>query len=228
MHTPYILCLSLAVLLSQTIAIKAEAPEILPAICIEPVAFSDLPRFQQEMQAINARMSDQHDIPLFLRAYQSLDTQGGFTLIPALSFESLLTNRDLFSKHPDWTAASNTLSRTLQSSGSHTYLKAVRFDGTHTPGTLLNLRVAAKNESKLLETLERWQTQTQETVSKDIYINMFRVEVGDGSFSHLISFNTDGLKMLGQALDAQPSITRAISESEHGSIISQSLYQEVE
>ncbi len=131
----------LAMLLLGAIAARAE---FLPALRIEAVQVSDPKAYAALVAQANEAMRTKHQVPLFLRAYAATtlagETCSAFTLSPAGSFEILQKNSTLFSADPDLAD----LRKKLRHGGpatSPTWFKAVRFDGTNTPGWLFNTLV---------------------------------------------------------------------------------------
>lgn len=192
-------------LLSMLFQIADAKPTILPALIVEPVEILDEAAYARVLSAINAKMKMEHAVPLFLRAYYSDSLDGGmqsaFALSPALTFEALLKNQEVFGEDFNFVELRAAMAAVCQSSGPKTYLKAVRFDGTNSPGVLLNSLVKTDSESMLLEHLEEWMQSVAGLEVELPKLNVFRVISGEGSFTHLVSFNLKSVESAGLLMD---------------------------
>lgn len=178
-----------------------------PAILVEELTVSDPPAFAAAIAQANALMRTHHEVPLFLRAYATPVLAGGsgaaFSLSPAASFEALLKNTQAFAADPALAEVRRQLVAAT-TPGPGTFLKAVRFDGTNTPGWLLNTRVKTDDEPALLARVAEWAAQLNGTGSDTgkPLINVFRVVAGHSGYTHLVSLNTAGSAELAARLDA--------------------------
>ncbi len=192
----------LAVLLWCADAAKAE---FLPALRIDEVQIADPKRFAQVVATTNQAMRTQHEVPLFLRAYGATSLTGeiisAFTLSPADSFETLKKNAATFSTDPDLSAMREKMNE-IGRSGPTTWLKAVRFDGTHAPGWLLNTLVNASSESALLARVAELGALLAQSGRPPPKLNVFRVIAGRGGYTHLVSLNEASERDLAARMDA--------------------------
>lgn len=179
--------------------------QIRPALRIETVSVVDRSLHLETVARINAVMRRDHDVPVFLRVYESIPCTGapGATMVlsPAPTFEKWDDQRRLFLDATELTETRREEARAA-TAGPVQWLKAVRFDGTHAPGWLINTFVRAQAESALLDRVAAIAERLDADAGPRPLINVFRVVAGDGTATHLVSFNTDSSARLMQVLDA--------------------------
>ena len=209
--------------------------QIRPALCIEPIEITDASAYGELLATINTQMKDRYDVPLYLRSYAtdsiSGRMHGAFALSPSLTLEGLLKNEERFSSDLEMETIRQNLASVSRSVGPKTYLKAVRFDGTNTPGYLFNSLVAAESEDALLDYLDASLVALGDTGEMP-KVNVFRVLAGDGSFTHLVSFNLGSMDAVGALLDrvaeAKWGLEFTSSEGEHCKLVQQAIYYELD
>lgn len=226
--------LALACLLLGSVAGRAQ---FRPAILVEELVVADPPALAAAVARANVLMRAHHDVPLFLRAYAATGVAGGsaaaFSLSPAASFEALLKNTRAFAAHQALADVRRQLIAATKP-GTGTYLKAVRFDGTNTPGWLLNTRVKTDDEAALLARVSDWAAQLAATgpAAATPRVNVFRVVAGHSGYTHLVSLNTADSAELGARLDALAagplSLTFSLSSGARCEIIDSAVYRELE
>lgn len=179
--------------------------EFLPAIAIEETRPADPKSYVALVGQVNDAMRTRHRVPLFLRSYEATSHTGGtpatFVLSPAGSFEALLANGRTFATDPELADLREQLSQAGRS-GPSIYLKAVRFDGTSSPGWLFNTRVKTNDEPTLLARIAALATLLTAPEHPAPRINVFRVVAGRTDFTHLVSVNTASSEELAMRLDA--------------------------
>lgn len=89
-----------------------------------------------------------------------------------------------------------------------TYLNAIRFDGTNTPGWLLNIFVNVEQEADVLQYADGLGQLMCATDLPPALINVFRVIVGESGFTHLVSVNLASREDLGKFLDCLETANR--------------------
>lgn len=181
------------------------AQEFLPVLLVESANVSDSETFASLVNDINTAMREGHDIPLFLRAYEShtvasTDTTK-FILSPSSNYVSLLENHRIFSTDSALEPLRTQLSA-LASFGAPAYLQAVRFDGTNTPGWLNNFYVETSDESRLLEKVSALAAWLKGNNGEPALINVFHVIAGQPGFTHLVSINLQNSQSMGAFLDS--------------------------
>lgn len=204
--------------------------QFLPTLVIEPVSISDPIAYAGLLAEANRVMREQHKTPLFLRTYVSTSitgqAQAAFNLSPSASFAGIMANRETFARAPELAAIRSQINTIARVTGPATYLKAVRFDGTNTPGWLSNKMVATSDETALLERVALIKTTLSAAPAEAPFINVFRVIAGPGPATHLVSINaTSSVQLAGclDALAAQPSSLHAPPVA----VLSSTLYEEV-
>lgn len=183
---------------------------------------------------INELMRTRHEVPLFLRGYESLTLSGGkketFQLIPATSFADLAQNEQSFSTDPAFSELKTRLGSTTQSL-NRIYLKAIRFDGTNSPGWLINTFVDSSDESNLLKRVVELKSLLSKHGIETAKINAFRSIVGSSQLSHLVSINLASVNQLGEVIDilALESWDWELSDPLHQkcSVIKSGVYREI-
>lgn len=192
----------LAGLLLCAVAARAE---FLPALRIEEVQIADPRSYAQHVAQTNEAMRTKHQVPLFLRAYIATtltgESRSAFTLSPAGSFEILQKNGATFSADPDLADLREKL-RLAGPATSTTHLKAVRFDGTNTPGWLFNTLVKTSDEPALLSRVAELATRLGQSGRPPPKLNVFRVIAGHSAYTHLVSLNEASEPDLAARLDA--------------------------
>lgn len=179
---------------------EASFAQILPALLVEDIKISDSAAYADLLDEINAEMKDRYGVPLFLRGYESISTVGrgtrAFSLSPSASFEALAANHQRFEETDEFAGYRERLEALSVASGQ-TYLKGIRFDGTNSPGWLMNVTVKAEDEDRLLERVEALAFSD----AFEPKVNVFRVLVGEGRFTHLVSLNFESRAALGAGMD---------------------------
>ena len=216
---------------SSTYVLAAEP--FLPSLLIAEVESNSRDDFIDSLAAVNLRMSEQHGVVPFLRYYQrtGLDVQGsqGFILSPADSFATAFANLQLFAQGATIRSSQDQPALVVQL-GVTTYLQAIRFDGTNTPGWLNNIQLASADESALLAVVEEFAQQLEGEGIAAPMINVFRVVAGEAGYTHLVSINTASSERLAMLLDAYGNLGQrmlAASPQSSHSILSNSLYFEL-
>lgn len=185
-------------------AVAARA-EFLPALRIEEVQIAEPRGYTQLVAQTNEAMRTRHQVLLFLRAYVATtltgETRSAFTLSPAGSFEILQKNGATFSADPDLADLREKL-RLAGPVTSSTHLKAVRFDGTNTPGWLFNTLVKTSDEPALLSRVAELATRLGQPGRPPPKLNVFRVVAGHSTYTHLVSLNEASESDLATRLDA--------------------------
>jgi len=188
--------------------------QFLPTLMIEPVTVSDPVAYAALVAKANQIMREQHKVPLFLRAYVSTSitgqTQPGFNLSPSASMAGIIANRETFARAPalaEIRAQINAITRP----GPATYLKAIRFDGTNTPGWLGNTLVETDQEAVLLERVTLLKAALAVGPAEPPLINVFRVFAGAGPATHLVSINAASAVQLAQFLDILNSVPNPLN-----------------
>lgn len=201
----------------------------MPTLMIEPVTVSDPVAYAALVAKANQVMREQHKVPLFLRAYVATSvtgqTQPGFNLSPSGSLAGIMANREIFNRTPalaEIRAQINALTRP----GPATYLKAVRFDGTNTPGWLSNTLVKTDQESVLLERVARLKAALAVPPAEPPMINVFRVFAGAGTATHLVSINAASSVQLAKFLDALNAVPLSL-DAPPVAVLNNTLYEEL-
>lgn len=167
--------------------------EFLPTLLIVDVQVSDPAAYTKLIAQANGTMRTKHQVPLFLRAYESISlpekTPARFALYPGASAEALAANRRLFAADPELVDLRAQLDR-LVSAGPEILLKAVRFDGTNTPGWLINTLVKTDDEASLLARVVEFSSRLTLPDRPKPLINVFRVTAGTSAYTHLVSVNS--------------------------------------
>jgi hypothetical protein len=185
-------------------AVTARA-DFLPALRIDEVGITDSKSYAQLVATTNDVMRTRHQVPLFLRAYAATALTGAtvsvFTLSPADSFATLQKNGATFATDPDLADLRDRMNAHGHT-GAATWLKAVRFDGTHAPGWLLNTLVNTRDEPALLARVASLAAQLTESGRAPPKFNVFRVVAGESTYTHLVSLNEASEPDLAARLDA--------------------------
>lgn len=183
-----------------------------PTLMIEPVTVADPIAYARLLAEANRVMREQHKVPLFLRAYVSTSitgqTQPGFNLSPSTSLVGVMANRETFARASEFAELRAWINSVARVTGPATYLKAVRFDGTNTPGWLCNTMVETGDEAALLARVAQIKTTLSAAPAEAPFINVFRVVAGPDPATHLVSINTASSAQRAGCLDAlaaQPS-----------------------
>lgn len=167
--------------------------EFLPALLIREGEIANPPTYARLVARANVAMRTKHQVPLFLRAYAAISPvdpqRAAFALWPGATAEAVRTNQQLFATAPDLADLARQLS-SAGPTGPETSLQAVRFDGTHTPGWLINTRVQTNDESALLARVAILATRLSPPGQPKPLINVFRVASAAATFTHLVSINT--------------------------------------
>jgi hypothetical protein len=179
---------------------------------IEPVSVADPIAYARLLAEANRVMREQHKVPLFLRAYLSTSitgqTQPGFNLSQSASLAGVLANREIFARAPELADLRARINAVARVTGPAICLKAVRFDGTNTPGWLCNTMVETGDEAALLSRVAQIKTTLSAAPAEAPFINVFRVVTGPGPATHLVSINAASSSQRAGCLDAlaaQPS-----------------------
>lgn len=175
----------------------------LPALMIEQITTDDPRAMIEALKQINAGMNSAAGVPQFLRLYQTqslgnLETSG-FLLSPAGDFTALLENNRRFIVDPKLARARSELDATTHL-GAPVFLKAVRFDGTNTPGWLNNYLIRTDNEDRLLQSVANLHNIAQGSGGQ-VLVNVFRVVAGETDYTHLVSFNVANREALGSLMN---------------------------
>lgn len=193
--------------------------QILPALSVEPLKISDAAAYGTLVEEINAAMKTEYGVPLFLRAYESTSMTGrgdrAFSLSPSVSFEALLENHARFEDNEKFSELRGRLDILSDSSG-RVFLKAVRFDGTNSPGWLLNYLVRADDEEALLLGIASELQGLGLEEKGSPMLNVFRVVAGQSQFTHLVSLNFASSIALGAGMDAIAASDFDFTYSESG------------
>jgi len=188
------------------IGIRAQplATSFLPAIAVVELHVTDSAGYAKLVGEINQAMKEKYGVPLFLRAYGSSNLTGeiveAFSLSPSATFENLADNQQRFLSDPKFGSYREELKH-MGNHGRKTWLKAVRFDGTNSPGWLLNYLVDTRDEAGLLQRIEQFSALSENQGLEVPLINVFRVIVGESSFTHLVSVNTDSAEKIAKIMD---------------------------
>lgn len=176
----------------------------LPVLMIEPITISAPEEYAHRIAEINSLMRERHNTPLYIRAYVRPAMTGsepqGFALSPSASMSGLMAARAAFLADPTLGKTRGRL-KAITSNGPASYLKAVRFDGTHTPGWLCNTLVRTADETALLERVETMAALLTDSGDSPLLINVFRFIAGPGPETHLVSINTASSADLATRLD---------------------------
>ena len=190
-----------AVLTFTAVGIRAE---FLPVLMIEPVTTETPAALASLVQDANTLMRERHETPLFLRVYAQPAMSGsrrhGFLLSPAASFSGLMANQNAFRTDPKLEPLRKQFAA-LPEPGPASYLKAIRFAGTNTPGWLCNALIETADESRLLHEVDALTTLLQAAGDPPPLINVFRFISGPGPATHLVSINAASHQQLGTYLD---------------------------
>jgi|GEM_PF-5532010 len=224
-------CIVTAIL---TVFVSPVRGQIFPAIAVESVEIEDPVSYALLIEEANEFMRAEYAVPLFLRAYSASTLLGepgeSFLLSPSLSFDGLLANEAAFASDPRLKGLREQFAA-VRALGSKTYLKAVRFDGTNTPGWLFNSLVQVPEEELLLKLMGRWTDTLSEADLELPKLNIFRVIAGDASFTHLVSVNAVSSEHLAQLLDLIAAAGWPLDASKQGkleaTIYRQTLYREL-
>jgi hypothetical protein len=202
----------------------------LPAIAVERLTVKDSPAMTALVDEMNTQMRQRHAVPLFVRAYRAVtlgETAGeAFVLYPAVSFAALCLQQTHFAADPDLASLRKRFTE-LPRTHLPALLKAVRFDGAHRPGWLFNSLVQTSNEAALLKHLAAWIPQAEPDNPQPRRLNVFRVIVGDGLFTHLVSFNLPNWESLVTLLDSFAQREAGSLFPEAVTIHHQALYHEL-
>ncbi len=205
-------------------------PGFLPVVWTETISVQSTSAYAELVAEANQAMNDRHDTPLFLRAYVrptiTGSTHTGFVLSPSGSLADLLSAQNAFATDP----ALRSIREKLKMSGwagPTRYLKAIRFDGTHTPGWLFNSWISSSDESRLLEQVEKTAKLLVTDDQTRPLINVFRVIEGLGSETHLISLNAGSSAALADRLEHLSSRNNPL-EDPAIEVYSRTLFREVE
>lgn len=192
--------------------------QLMPALAVEQLEISDTAGYAALVDEINAAMKEKYEVPLFLRAYESTSNSGlaarAFSLSPAGSFEDLMANQYKFEGDDAFAGFRERLDR-MSVASPRVYLKAVRFDGTNSPGWLLNTLVKTADEAALLEALAVGIFGSE----SEPKVNVFRVVAGSASFTHLVSLNFDSRAALGAGLDLIADRSWSLAHAEDGTLV---------
>lgn len=179
--------------------------QVMPALSVQYVEASDSEQYADFVKAANAAMRARHDVGLYLRAYETRAITGQhgelFLLSPAGTFEQLFDNERQFAKHSDLADLRRQLG-TVNPTAPRFYLKAIRFDGTNTPGWLLNTWVICDQEDVLLAAARDLKVALPAGTDDPLMINVFRIVAGPATATHLMSFNFPSAAKLSATLDA--------------------------
>ncbi len=218
-------------LLVVQVVVQAEAraaEPFLPVLFVAEVRVQEFDRFAQALSTIDAVMRSTHNTSPFYRAYvqHGLETTSasGFLLSPAATFAQAFANLRVFNSEPALADSRSELAKVVEFATT-TYLKAVRFDGTNTPGWLNNLLVDATNEDVLLQAVEEL-TSMLESESGRPMINVFRVVAGSNDFTHLVSINAASETGLAVLLETLASLSPPLSNAGI-SVVRNALYFEL-
>lgn len=228
----------LALASATAAAAAATAPAaatFLPALMIEDVELTDPDHYVRLIGQANTAMREAHAVPLFLRLYATTSITGQhrrfFTLCPSGSFATLLANRAAFASDPALSLLHDELNALAQP-GPAVMLKAVRFDGTFTPGWLNNFYVSTSNEAALVSRaaeLTQLLTPAHATFAKP-HLNVFRVVAGEPHYTHLVSVNASSAAHLADVLDRLAAAGWTLTSNDPAApcaVVHNTLYEEL-
>jgi hypothetical protein len=203
--------------------------DFLPVIMVESITIRAPDTYAALVAEANTVMRERHAAPLYLRAYVAPTITGadfqGFALSPSASLTSLMAARTAFTADPSLADLREKL-QALTLSGESTYLKAIRFDGTYTPGWLCNTLVKTTDETALLQRVQALVEQLSQPDTEPVFINVFRVIAGPGPSSHLVSINAPSSADLAIKLDRALAPLDTLTDSSVR-LISRTFYREL-
>ncbi|MFY9343481.1 MAG: hypothetical protein WAT39_13375 [Planctomycetota bacterium] len=145
-------------------------------------------RIGEVNRIVRAKWQIEDHVHVFQGASAGDDSGAVFAVRRAESFAALQARNAKIEKDPELLDARSHLAE-IRKLGNQVSYKAVRFDGVHAQGAVLNTKAILTDEAAYLKALDGLRVLFDGNGLQDVKINCYRVAAGRTGWSHLISLN---------------------------------------